>query len=63
MVIRWQLQLGNIVIPKSTHPDRMRQNLAAGQITLEQDELAAITALESGVRIGADPATAAFSQM
>ena len=62
-VLRWHLALGNIVIPKSTHPDRMRENLAAGQVTLAEDEIAAITALDSAVRIGADPATAAFSQM
>ena len=62
-VLSWHLALGNIVIPKSTHPDRMRENLAAGQVTLGEHEIAAITALDSAARIGADPATAAFSQM
>jgi diketogulonate reductase-like aldo/keto reductase len=41
----------------------MRENLAAAEITLSQEELDAITALDSGTRTGADPAEAAFSQM
>jgi diketogulonate reductase-like aldo/keto reductase len=41
----------------------MRENLAAVDITLSRDELDAVTALDSAVRIGADPAQAAFSQM
>ena len=63
VVLSWHLGLGNIVIPKSTHRDRMRENLAAAGITLGRDELGAITALDSGARTGADPATAAFTQM
>jgi 2,5-diketo-D-gluconate reductase A len=63
IVLGWHLGVGNIVIPKTTHPHRMRENLAAADITLSPDELDAITALESGARLGADPAEAAFSQM
>ena len=63
VVLGWHLGVGNIVIPKTTHPDRMQENLAAAQITLTQDELGAITALDSGARLGADPAEAAFTQM
>jgi 2,5-diketo-D-gluconate reductase A len=63
MIISWHLGAGNIVIPKSTHPDRIRENLAAARITLSQQERDAITAMESGARIGTDPAKAAFSQM
>ena len=63
IVLGWHLGVGNIVIPKSVHPHRMRENLAAAEITLSQDELDAITALDSGARIGADPAEAAFTQM
>ena len=54
---------GNIVIPKSANPGRIRENFAASSLTLSADELAAITALESGARIGSDPAVAAFTQM
>ena len=63
IVLGWHLGVDNIVIPKSTHPHRMRENLGAAEITLSRDELHAITALESGARIGADPAEAAFTQM
>src|SRR5450756_430606 len=58
IVLGWHLGVDNIVIPKSTHRHRMRENLAAVEITLSRDEMEAITALESGARIGADPAQA-----
>jgi len=63
IVLGWHLGVGNIVIPKSTHPPRMRENLAAAALTLSPDEVSAINGLDAGARIGADPATAAFSQM
>ncbi|MFQ4147138.1 aldo/keto reductase [Arthrobacter sp. LAPM80] len=63
IVIAWHLGLGNIVIPKSVTPARIRENLAAAAITLTAEELAAVCALETGERIGADPALAAFTQM
>jgi 2,5-diketo-D-gluconate reductase A len=63
VVLGWHLGVGNIVIPKTTHPDRMRENLAAVEVTLSREELDAITALDSAARIGTDPAEAAFSQM
>ncbi|MEE2521894.1 aldo/keto reductase [Pseudarthrobacter sp. J75] len=63
VVLAWHLATGNIVIPKSANPARIRENLAAAELTLSDDELAAITALESGARIGSDPAVAAFTQL
>ncbi|MFH5879580.1 aldo/keto reductase [Arthrobacter sp. NA-172] len=63
IVLAWHLGTGNIVIPKSVHPERIRQNLAAASIQLTEQELAAISALDAGTRIGADPAVASFSQM
>jgi len=63
IVLGWHLGVDNIVIPKTTHPQRMRENIAAAKVTLTRDELDAITALDSGARIGSDPADAAFSQM
>ena len=60
---RWHLGVGNIVIPKSADAHRMRENLASAEVNLSHDELDATTALESGVRIGADPVEAAFTQM
>lgn len=63
IVLAWHLGTGNIVIPKSVHPDRIRQNLAAASLQLSPEELAAISALDAGARLGADPAVASFSQM
>ena len=63
IVLGWHLGIGNIVIPKSTHLNRMSENLAAAEITLDRDELDAITALDAGARIGTDPAEAVHTQM
>ncbi|WP_104089603.1 aldo/keto reductase [Arthrobacter sp. GMC3] len=63
IVLAWHLGLGNIVIPKTVSPERMRENLAAAQIKLSERELARISALETGERIGSDPAVAAFTQL
>ncbi len=63
IVLAWHLGRGNIVIPKSADASRMRENLAAATLVLSADELAAVSALEAGHRVGADPATAAFAQM
>lgn len=63
VVLAWHLGMGNIVIPKTVTPERMRENLAAAQIKLSAEDLNRISALEAGGRIGADPAVAAFTQM
>lgn len=63
IVLAWHLGLDNIVIPKSADSTRMRENLAAAALTLSPEELDAVSGLESGARIGADPAEAAFSQL
>lgn len=63
VVLAWHLGLGNIVIPKTVSPERMRENLAASRIKLSNADLARISALETGTRIGADPAVAAFTQL
>lgn len=54
-VLRWHLQHGHAVIPKSVHPARIEQNLAVFDFELSTAEMAAIDALETGVRIGPDP--------
>ncbi|MCU1532165.1 MAG: 2,5-diketo-D-gluconic acid reductase [Arthrobacter sp.] len=63
IVLAWHLGSGTIAIPKTSTPGRMLENIQAAALTLTPGELAAITALETGARIGADPATAAFSQL
>ena len=55
VVIRWHLQLGVVVIPKSTSPERIRANADVFGFELNAAELEAIATLESGYRTGADP--------
>jgi diketogulonate reductase-like aldo/keto reductase len=57
VVIRWHLQLGNVVIPKSVTPERIRANLDLFDFELSDDDLAAIARLEAGHRTGPDPET------
>ena len=62
VVLAWHLDRGRIVIPKSADPVRMRENLAAVDLDLSPEDLAVLDGLEAGHRLGADPATADFSQ-
>ncbi|WP_206188193.1 aldo/keto reductase [Sanguibacter sp. HDW7] len=62
VILRWHLDAGRIVIPKSVTPERYRANLAAVELELTDADRAAIDALEEGNRLGAHPATAAFTQ-
>jgi 2,5-diketo-D-gluconate reductase A len=55
VVIRWHLQLDNVVIPKSANPDRVRENFAVTDFTLDVDDMDAIAAMDRGQRIGPDP--------
>ncbi|MFJ5552692.1 aldo/keto reductase [Streptomyces sp. NPDC093225] len=56
VVLRWHLQTGNIAIPKSVTPSRIRENLDVFGFELDATDTAALDALESGRRIGPDPA-------
>jgi 2,5-diketo-D-gluconate reductase A len=55
VVLRWQLQLGNIVIPKSVTPARIRENFDVSDFTLTEADVAAVTDLDAGERTGKDP--------
>jgi len=56
VVLRWHLQHGNIVIPKSVTPARIAANLDVLDFTLSEAEMAAIDALDRGQRTGPHPA-------
>ncbi|WP_406185766.1 aldo/keto reductase [Streptomyces sp. NBC_01006] len=59
VVLRWHLQLGNVVIPKSVTPARIRENLDVFGFELDSADLASLDALGRGPsagRIGPDPA-------
>jgi diketogulonate reductase-like aldo/keto reductase len=55
VVLRWHLQLGNIVIPKSVTPARIRQNLDVFDFTLTAEEVTAIAGLDRDLRTGPHP--------
>src|SRR5882757_4330047 len=55
VVLRWHLQLGTVVIPKSVTPARIRENVDLFGFTLTDADLAAIGALDRGARIGPRP--------
>ncbi|MEU6522881.1 aldo/keto reductase [Streptomyces sp. NPDC046924] len=57
VVLRWHIQLGNVVIPKSVTPSRIRENIDVFGFSLDTEDLAAISALDEGRRLGPDPAT------
>jgi 2,5-diketo-D-gluconate reductase A len=56
-IIRWHLQLGNVVIPKSVTPERIRENFDVFGFELSGEQMDSIAALDAGTRIGPDPET------
>ncbi|GAB3572479.1 aldo/keto reductase [Amycolatopsis endophytica] len=57
IVLRWHLQLGNVVIPKSVTPSRVKENLDLFGFELAGSDLAELAKLEKGLRTGPDPDT------
>jgi 2,5-diketo-D-gluconate reductase A len=57
VVIRWHLQLGNVVIPKSATTARIRANAEVFDFELSPDEMNVFAELDSGQKLGPDPAT------
>ncbi|MDQ3812826.1 MAG: aldo/keto reductase, partial [Armatimonadota bacterium] len=60
IVLRWHVQNGLIVIPKSVHPERIRENIALFDFELSEDDMREIERMDEGRRIAADPDTASF---
>lgn len=56
-VLRWHLQLGNVVFPKSVTPERIRENIELFDFELSDAEMAEFERLDRGERIGPDPGT------
>jgi 2,5-diketo-D-gluconate reductase A len=53
--LRWHLDLGNVLIPKSVNAERMAANIDLYRIRLDDEDHAQIAGLEAGQRIGPDP--------
>ncbi|CAH0338721.1 aldo/keto reductase [Rhizobium sp. CECT 9324] len=61
VIIRWHIDNGLVVIPKSVTPSRIVENFNVFDFTLSSDDLAELNALDdAGARIGPDPKTATF---
>ncbi|MCZ4506982.1 aldo/keto reductase [Streptomyces sp. ActVer] len=56
IVLRWHVQLGNVVIPKSVTPSRIKENIDVFDFSLDTEDIAAISALNEDRRVGSNPA-------
>jgi 2,5-diketo-D-gluconate reductase A len=56
-ILRWHIQIGNVVIPKSVTPERIRENLELFDFELSDEEMSSFAALDAGERIGPNPET------
>ena len=57
VVLRWHLQLGNVTIPKSVTPERIRSNLDVFGFELSAADMAQVSGLDRGTRLAPDPET------
>ncbi len=55
VLIRWSIQLGNVVIPRSSSPERVKSNLEVFDFELTDDEMATFNGLDDGTRFRPDP--------
>lgn len=60
VILRWHLDSGFIVIPKSVHTERIRQNFDILDFSLDEDDMTQIAAMDNGQRVGPHPAEANF---
>ena len=57
VILRWHVQLGNVIFPKSVTPERIKENYEIFDFELSDDEMARIAELDRGERLGPDPDT------
>ncbi|MDX1884945.1 aldo/keto reductase [Mycolicibacterium sp. 120270] len=57
VLIRWSIQLGNVVVVRSSSPERVKSNLDVFDFELTDDDMATLNALDDGTRFRPDPET------
>jgi len=57
VLVRWNLQLTNVVVSRSSKPERVAENLDVFDFALESEHMAALDALHDGTRVLHDPLT------
>jgi 2,5-diketo-D-gluconate reductase A len=57
VILRWHVQLGLVVFPKSVTPARIKENAEIFDFELSAEEMAQIGKLDAGTRLGPDPST------
>lgn len=57
VILRWHLQLGNVIIPKSVHPERIKENFQIFDFALSDPDMQELAGLDRGRRFGPDPDT------
>lgn len=55
IILRWHIQMGNLVIPKTTHKARLIENFNVFDFELSDTEMTSIASLNSGLRLGPNP--------
>lgn len=55
VIIRWHLQLGNLVIPKTATPARLKENISVFDFELTNQDMADLAGLDAGLRTGPNP--------
>ena len=55
VILRWQVQLGNIIVPKSATESRIRENIAIFDFDLTEADMVALAAIHRGERVGQHP--------
>jgi 2,5-diketo-D-gluconate reductase A len=55
VIVRWHLQLGNLVIPKTATASRLAGNISVFDFELDNEDMSAIASLDSGLRTGPNP--------
>ncbi|SFC40628.1 Aldo/keto reductase family protein [Clostridium uliginosum] len=55
IVLRWDLQMGVVTIPKSTTPSRIKENASIFDFEISKEDIIKIQQLDKGIRVGSDP--------